>query len=168
MAAGFSLEEDKIGEFRARLNELCCLTEEDMILKIGVDDKLGLIDVTLDLVEDIEKLEPFGKGNKEPVFMAEKLYIDRIFLMGQKKDSFKLMCRDSKSGVTLQAVKFFEVDLLRNLIGEAFGEDRVDDIIENPKSVSLRMDLLFKPSINEWNNVKNLQLGIVDYRISEE
>jgi single-stranded-DNA-specific exonuclease len=167
MAAGFSLEEKNISLFRKRLNNQCSLTEEDLIYKVDIDDSLELADITFDLVKDLERLEPFGKGNGEPKFMAEGVTVDRIFLMGQKQEHVKFSCRDAGANLSIQGVKFYEADLLKNLLSDIYGEDRVELIIQNPGTVNLKIDLLFKPSVNEWNNVKTIQMQIIDYRICQ-
>lgn len=167
MAAGFSLEEKNISLFRERLNNQCSLTEEDLIYKLDIDDMLELTDITFDLVKDLERLEPFGKGNGEPKFMVEAATVDRIFLMGQKQEHVKFSCRDAGANLNIQGVKFYEADLLKNLLSDIYGEDRVELIIQNPGIVNLKIDLLFKPSVNEWNNVKTIQMQIIDYRICQ-
>lgn len=166
MAAGLSLPEENIPLFRNAINQDCQLTEEDLICKIDVDECIKGEDICLELVEELEKLEPFGKGNRDVVFMLKNLYIDRIFLMGKNKDSFKLICRDSGSLVQLEAVRFFDIDSLRNLLCEEYGENMVESIITNPREVNLKLDILFRPTVNEWNGRKNVQLSIIDYRIS--
>lgn len=167
MAAGFSLLEENIPVFRKRLNELCNLNEEDFICKIDIDDILGLNEITFDLVQGLEKLEPFGKGNKEPLFLAEQIAIERIFLMGQNRDHVKFSCKSDRSNVVLPAVCFYQADRLREILSVEYGETSVEAIIQNPLSVGLKMDLLFKPTINEWNNTKSIQMQLVDYRISK-
>lgn len=167
MAAGFSLDEEKIPLFRERLNDQCTLTEEDLAYKVNVDDRLELPDITFDLVKDLERLEPFGKGNSEPKFMVEGVVVDRIFLMGQKQEHLKLSCRDVVNNLIIQGVKFYEADVFKTMLSDIYGEDRVEMIIESPRTVNLKMDLLFKPSVNEWNNVKTIQIQIIDYRICE-
>lgn len=166
MAAGLSLSEENIPLFRNAINQDCQLTEEDLICKIDVDECVKGEDICFELVEELERLEPFGKGNRDVVLMLKNLYIDRIFLMGRNKDSFKLICRDSGSLVQLEAVRFFDIDSLRSLLSEEYGEDMVDGIMANPREVNLKLDILFRPTVNEWNGRKNIQLSIIDYRIS--
>jgi single-stranded-DNA-specific exonuclease len=165
MAAGFSLVEENIPLFRKRLNEQCTLTEEDLICKVDIDDELEVKDISFDLIDSLEKLEPFGKGNKEPLFMVENVYIDRISMMGQNKEHIKLVCRDSKTGTVIHAVAFQGTSALKEKLSEAYGEDMVDEAILDPQAAGLSMDLLFKPSVNEWNNTKSVQMRLEDYRV---
>lgn len=167
MAAGFSLEEEVIPLFRERLNDQCTLTREDLACKVRVDDKLELPDITFDLIRDLERLEPFGKGNSEPKFMVQGVKVERIFLMGQKQEHLKLSCRDVISNLTIQGVKFYEGDIFKRLLSDLYGEERVEMIFQNPEMVNLKIDLLFKPSVNEWNNTKTIQMQIIDYKICE-
>lgn len=165
MAAGFSLEEEMIPLFRERLNAQCTLTQEDLACKVNVDDKLELPDVTFDLIRDLERLEPFGKGNSEPKFMVQGARIERIFLMGQKQEHVRLSCRDAMNNLIIQGVKFHEGDIFKSLIADLYGEDRALMVLDNPGMVNLKMDLLFKPTVNEWNNTKTIQMQIIDYKI---
>ena len=67
MAAGLSLPEENIEVFRRQLNEKTVLTEEDFCEKVSIDMQMPLRYVTEELVEELELLEPFGKGNTKPV-----------------------------------------------------------------------------------------------------
>lgn len=165
MAAGFSLEEDKIQLFRERLNSECTLNEDDLTLKIDVDSVVGIKDISFELIKDLEKLEPFGKGNSEPKFLLNSARIDKIFLMGQNKEHMRITCFNEEMSSTIQGVKFHEGDIFKKQLAELYGEEKVEFILDNPSIVNLRMDVLFKPSINEWNNTKTVQMQIVDYKI---
>jgi single-stranded-DNA-specific exonuclease len=167
MAAGFSLEEKNIPEFRNMLNELCTLTDEDLVMKIDVDAALSMNDINLDLAEALEKLEPFGKSNEEPVFMAQDLAVERIYFMGRNSEHIKIVCRDPKSNISIPAISFNGAALFKEAVEEIYGSDEADGVIENPQGVNLRMDLLFKPSVNEWNNSRSVQMMLVDYKILE-
>ena len=71
-AAGLAMRADKIDELRRRLNEHArgVLTDEDLIPKIQTDYHLPLKFASLETVEEITRLEPFGPGNPQPVFEA--------------------------------------------------------------------------------------------------
>ena len=66
MAAGFSLKEENVGEFRRRLNEQSTLTREDFIPKIWIDVAMPLEYISEALVNELKSLEPFGQGNEKP------------------------------------------------------------------------------------------------------
>ncbi len=73
MAAGLSLDVSHIDEFRNRLNIQESLTEDDLTPKVYIDMHLPLDYISFSLIEELEKLEPFGKGNPKPLFGAKKM-----------------------------------------------------------------------------------------------
>ena len=73
MAAGLSIKEEDVPEFRRRLNENAVLTEEDFIPRVWIDVPMPLEYVTEGLVEELKRLEPFGQGNEKPLFAQKGL-----------------------------------------------------------------------------------------------
>jgi single-stranded-DNA-specific exonuclease len=71
-AVGFSLPSDRVPELRAHLDQYARvrLTPADFEPVLDVDAELDLEQVTPDLFRALERLEPFGQGNPEPVFTA--------------------------------------------------------------------------------------------------
>lgn len=69
MAAGMTLHMNDVDELRRRLNEQAdaILTEEDFIPITAVDVFCKVEDVTLAAIEDMQKLAPFGIGNRNHV-----------------------------------------------------------------------------------------------------
>jgi single-stranded-DNA-specific exonuclease len=74
-AVGFSLPCERIPELRAHLNAHARqrLTAEDFIPVLEVEDEIELTQITPDLLRTIARLEPFGMGNPEPVFLARSV-----------------------------------------------------------------------------------------------
>ena len=70
MAAGLSLEEKNVEPFREKINRLCRLTEEDLQPKVVIDVPMPISYITRELIEQLELLEPFGKGNTKPVSVS--------------------------------------------------------------------------------------------------
>lgn len=165
MAAGFSILEENIEEFRKTINSNCKLTEEDLMYKIDIDEVLKIQDINMEFINEIEKLEPFGKGNKEPLFKIEKTIIEKIDIIGKNKDMFKFLCTQVGAEISMPAVKFSEADRLITNLKEYKKDMSLEEIMNNPKEINLKMDIIFKPSINEWNNNISLQMLINDYRI---
>ena len=75
MAAGLSIKEEIVEEFRRRLNENCTLTEKDLAPKILIDVAMPVSYINNELVEEISLLEPFGKGNTKPIFAQKGLRV---------------------------------------------------------------------------------------------
>lgn len=85
LAAGLSLEEKNLQELRRRLNADCHLTEEDFVHKILIDVPMPLSYVNMQFVESLSLLEPFGNGNKKPVFACKDVPISHVQLRGKIK-----------------------------------------------------------------------------------
>ena len=74
MAAGFSIEADKIEAFRQRLLSYAAahMTKESYIPEIVIDNVLQAGDISLELANELGALEPYGMGNSRPVFAIKE------------------------------------------------------------------------------------------------
>ena len=72
-AVGFSLPSERVPELRARLDAYgrTKMTEADFVPSLLVDAELGFAAITPELLDAVRKLEPFGMGNREPVFAVK-------------------------------------------------------------------------------------------------
>ena len=77
MAAGLSMNPEHMETLRIQLNEQCCLKPEEMIPKFVIDVPMPIGYVTEPLVEQMELLEPFGKGNPRPLFAQKNIQVSR-------------------------------------------------------------------------------------------
>lgn len=149
MAAGLSIEETDIEEFRRRLNADAELTEEDFVPKIWIDVPMPLEYVNSSLVEELKNLEPFGQGNEKPLFAQKNLFIRNIRVLGKTRNLVKLSLV-TDSGLTMDGLLF------------ANGDDFLKEI-DNKKWI----DIIYYPDINEYNGVRTLQAIIKHYQIVE-
>ena len=67
MAAGFSMQEDRLEEFREKLNANATLTEDDFAEKVHIDVALPISYLSESLINEFELLEPFGNENTKPL-----------------------------------------------------------------------------------------------------
>jgi single-stranded-DNA-specific exonuclease len=76
-AVGFSLPCERIPELRERLDAYARerLTADDLIPVLQAESELSLCDITPELVRMVQRMEPFGVGNREPVFVARGLQL---------------------------------------------------------------------------------------------
>ncbi|BAH06930.1 single-stranded-DNA-specific exonuclease RecJ [Clostridium kluyveri] len=167
LAAGLSITEENINRLRENLNKNCNLTEEDLIPKIRIDKKLPLENISFHVLEDIKKLEPFGKGNSTPLFGEKNIDVFKIYFMGKDKNVLKLFCRLKNSLKKIDAIAFDGGEKFKKLILEVYGSSGANKIFNN-NFTSLKMDFIFLPCINEFNGVKNLQLVIKDFRLTSK
>lgn len=146
MAAGLSMERDKVEELRLRLNENCVLTEEDLIPRESYDAVLPIQYAGEQLIGELELLEPFGKGNEKPLFAAGNLYVRSARIIGKNANVLKLMLED-ENGFRMEAL--------------SFGDVRGDlEYIEGKERISI----LYYPEVNEYMGRRTVQLVVSAYR----
>lgn len=161
MAAGLSIEKQNIEELRTRLNEKCTLTEEDLMKKIEVDSELPFKFATFGLVNDLKKLEPFGVGNKKPIFAGKNIQINRIKILGKEGKAIRLEMTD-ESGFKMQGIMFNKSKRFMKFLSEKFGQDEIDKAMEGVAN-EIKLMLLYYPNINEFNGRQYLQLIIESF-----
>lgn len=158
MAAGLSLQEDKVDELRIALNNKCELTDEDLTRKIMIDSSLPLEYLNLHLIEELNVLEPFGKGNSKPVFGVRDAKITRAMLLGKDKNVLKLKLL-TNNNITIDAMIFNDLENFESKIIEKYGNEELDNLY-NKSNNNIPMDFTFYPSINEWNGNKSIQIVV--------
>lgn len=146
MAAGLSLLEENIDEFRRELNERSGLTEEDFKAKLWIDVPMPIDYINESLVEELKILEPFGQGNEKPLFAQKQVRIRSCRVIGKNKNVVKLVL-EGGSGMPMDGILFTD--------GIAFEEERAGRTV---------MDIIYYPEINEYNGNRNLQVVIRNYK----
>ena len=147
MAAGLSLEERNVEEFRRRLNEQAQLTEEDFIPKVWIDVPMPIQYVSEPLIHQLDLLEPFGQGNEKPLFAEKGLMIRSFRVMGKQSNVVRLSLV-SGGGTAMDGLIFCD--------GEAFAAEL---------GSRRQIDITYYPSVNEYNGNRNLQVVIKNYKI---
>lgn len=162
MAAGLSIKEENIEKFRKYINDCCTLTEDDLIYKIRIDERLEFKNIDFKLIDEIKVLEPFGKGNASPVLAEKNVAVEKISILGENKNTLKLRCRINGTNRYIDGICFNKVDEFIEEMKEAYGES-YEYMLENP--CGMKMDLIFTPSINEYNGNVSIQLKINSFKI---
>ena len=145
MAAGLSLKEENLEEFRKQLNERSGLTDADFIPKVMIDVILPIDFLTQNFIRQLEILEPFGKGNEKPVFAQSSVKANRAEIIGKNKNVLKITfnSRNCKSGVCFHDI-----------------ETKEQFLNQNGKLYDFKM--LYYPTLNEWNGVTSIQANVQD------
>ncbi|NFD31098.1 single-stranded-DNA-specific exonuclease RecJ [Clostridium botulinum] len=166
MAAGLTIEEKNIDKLREELNKNCNLKDEDFIPKIRIDKRLALKEVNLELIDSLQCLEPFGKGNSSPILAEKNIKIEGIRILGKDQNTLKLTCRVEDTNKRIHAIAFGKVDEFKRDLENIYEDENVENIIINPLMAGLKLDLIYYPMINEYNGNVYTQLRIIDYRIN--
>lgn len=162
MAAGFSLKEENIDEFRKRLNEKTTLSEEDLLKKVTIDTVLPLDTITYDLVNDLARLEPFGKANPKPLFGEKNINVIKAMVLGKNRNVLKLKLK-TKNGKAIDAVYFGDIEQFEEAVTEKYGKDQLIKLYDGSYN-DVKLDLVFYPDINEYNGNVTIQVVIQNYR----
>jgi single-stranded-DNA-specific exonuclease len=145
-AAGFSLREENIGMFRQRLSALVGekIGSDGFVRTLCIDGAVMLDDLTFDLMEEIDKMAPFGQGNPEPRLGARRLRVVSSRIVG--KSHLKLKLRQG-SGKTIDAIAFDKASLLGKQVRDG-----------------AQLAAVFTPRVIVWNGSRKVELEIRDIK----
>ena len=162
MAAGLSLDVFSIDEFRDRLNRDVSLTVDDLTPKVYIDMHLPLDYINFALVEELEKLEPFGKGNPKPLFGEKNVKVKRGFILGNNQNVLKLLLL-TKKGRIIDGIYFGDIEQFERQMCEKFGQEELDKMYKGLDN-NIVLDIIYTPMINEYMGNRNIQVNIQNYR----
>ena len=165
MAAGLSLPEENIPKLREKLNNICTLTDEDITPIVKIDSPLPLQYLSEELIEVIEKLRPFGKGNPSPVFAVKEVELDKIWLIGKEKNYLKLRCKVPGKNEVIDGLSFDKLEYFREEYSNKYGEEVFLKACDS-NYIRGKIDLIYYPNINEFNGRRTVQIMIKNLRIS--
>lgn len=162
LAAGLSLEEENVDRLRETLNELSLLTQEDLIPKISIDMQMPLGYINEAFVNELELLEPFGKGNVKPVFVEKNIEILSARILGKNKNVLKMQVQDAP-GTQMDAMYFGDVEAFLEFFREKYGKPAVDGLLRGQRS-KVEAAFTYYPGINEYMGQKTVQIIIQNYQ----
>ncbi|KHD86854.1 single-stranded-DNA-specific exonuclease RecJ [Heyndrickxia ginsengihumi] len=144
MAAGMTLSIEHVDELRERLNRQAAqiLSKEDFIPITTVNIKIGLEDVDLDAIRQLDLLAPFGTGNPKPKVLIEQVEVQQLRQIGADQQHLKLLL--TSGDYTLDGIGFGLGDCANHI---------------SPDS---KLSLVGELSINEWNNIRKPQMIVRD------
>ena len=140
-AAGVTLETEKIGDFRRRVNEFydsLQLTNQERYLLPRADVEINdFSEIDEELVANLAKMEPFGNGNPEPVVKITTASVLSARRMGADGQHVKLALRDTNDTV---------LHMLAFNAPEEFFHEPGDEVVA-----------WFQPTVNEWQGVRTVE-----------
>jgi single-stranded-DNA-specific exonuclease len=145
LAAGFSLPKENLLIFKSALTKIInqTLPADQLFPDLNIDCELAEPDFSFDLVQNIERLAPFGLQNEKPIFMMRKLDLKKITTVGSDAQHLKIDSIINNLPVTI--------------IG--FNQGQHKDYFYNKK----KADFVFVLEINTWRNTNSLQLRVLDF-----
>lgn len=161
MAAGMSLEEKNVEEFRRRLNKNSKLTEKELTRKVSIDVPMPIDYIRQDLIEQLSVLEPFGKGNPKPLFAEKALHVLGARRLGANRNVLKLRLQN-QAGCMMDALMFQEIDKLEERLILKHGKQEVERMYQG-KNTDIYISCTYYPAINEYMGRTSLQIMIENY-----
>ena len=158
MAAGLSLDMGNVDVLRRRLNDECMLSDEDFIDLRIIDMTVNPAAITIDMVEQLEYLEPFGNGNKKPLLAQKNIKIQSIKRIGSNR-FFKMQV--TQDGVLTDALYFQDADELEHRLIDRFGEAEYKKALRGQDN-NITTTIMFYPQINEFRGNRSVQLVLSD------
>jgi len=149
LAAGLTIERGNIDAFRRKINEYAdkYLDDDQIAVQIEIDCEVEASDLTLKQAAELYRLEPFGVANPVPTFVLRGAQIVKIIPIGAGKHTKMIV---SKDGVAVNAVYFgMPASKLSFLEGN-------------------EIDIAFNLDVNEYQNVKSVQMIVQDIKISTD
>lgn len=156
MAAGLSMREEDVEAFRREINELCRLTEEDMQERVHIDVPMPVSYVSFSLVEELEKLEPFGTGNPKPVFAQKDLLFLSARILGKTGNAVRFTVLDDQDR-RWEMMYFGSREEFDACVRTKYGQKGVDLLYEGRGS-GVRLSAVYYPGVNTWQGNTKLQL----------
>ena len=163
MAAGLSTKEENLPLLREKLLENCNLTDEDLVPEIKIDTKLSFGEISFEIIEELEALAPFGKGNPKPLFGERDIFIRRIWFIGADKNSIRVSFGFGNNK-TITGIAFNVGEEFRELLIRKYGKEKAIEI-EESSYCNIKCAVIYYPSINEYKDNKSIQIKIESIKL---
>ena len=145
LAAGLSLKNENLEEFRKQLNVRCGLTEADFVAKVMIDVVMPVDYLTEGFIRQLDILEPFGKGNEKPVFAQQNVSASQAQIIGKNKNVLKIAFN---SAVCRNGVCFHDIEEKERILNQ---DGKLNDF-----------KMLYYPDLNEWQGTVSIQANVLD------
>ncbi|MCM1106508.1 MAG: single-stranded-DNA-specific exonuclease RecJ [Blautia sp.] len=162
MAAGISMPEANVEEFRRRINAQCTLTPQQLEEKIHIDVPMPVDYANLELVREFALLAPFGRENPRPLFADKNLSVSRLWVCGKNQNVLRLTLV-SGHGTCASCIYFGDIPAFFGYLRERFGENELSAALGGREN-AIRLSVVYSPRINEYQGNETLQLEIKYYR----
>ena len=144
-AAGLTVKEENIFDLREKMNQIACetLCADDLIPSLSIDCEIPFSSVNMDLVNLVNKLEPYGEGNPEPIFCSRAVTVQSPPVV-----------------LARGTLKFWVTDGINVFSAVGFGMESYRSVVEKGKKI----DIAYKISIDDWNKKPTVQLELKDIK----
>ena len=170
MAAGLSIKSGDVETFRRRINEVCTLTPQDLEERVHIDVPMPVSYITRSLVDELDRLEPFGNGNPRPLFAQKDLLFLSARVLGKNGNAVRFTVLDD-AGQRWEMMAFGDPAPMDAYMEEKFGSEAVRRLYGMGFSMTgggetsqIRLSVTYYPSVNTWKGDSRLQLVMKQYQ----
>ncbi|MCM1127147.1 MAG: single-stranded-DNA-specific exonuclease RecJ [Lachnospiraceae bacterium] len=162
-AAGLSLRDEASVEiFRKKLNENCSLTEEDLEEKLKIDMELPLAYADISFIKEMTLLEPFGTGNRRPVFARKNISLLTGRKVGKNKNIGKY--RISEAGACYEMIYYGNLDTFDAFLTERFGAAKAEMLYQKGvREGDMPVSVAYSPGIDSYGGGERVQMEMKGY-----
>lgn len=160
MAAGFSVERNKLDDIRAALLAGWDPSEQDLQKTLRIDYPVDLAYVNANLAQELERLEPYGKGNPKPLFASRDVQLAGVKVIGKNKNTLRYRFR--RGNQEFKGIQFRNAEETLKKLYTRFGRRLEDAFAEQGED--LRVSIVYTPQMNEYGGARFLQLQVEDIR----
>lgn len=159
-AVGFTVESSRLEELKQRLNKVAArdMAAEATQRRLWIDAEVRAEDISFSLLEELEKLKPFGTGNPVPVLLLRGALAGECRVVGSNGQHLKLKIKHGDR--EMDAIAFNRPAVLGPVVGEE--EEEVFSLLSVSELTPL--DVVFCLEENQWNGRTSLQLKVRDLR----
>ena len=143
--------EENLLKFKEKISAIASEKLAGIELKsaIEIEVEVKLSEINWELWDSLEKFEPFGEANPKPLFLAKAIRIEKVQTVGNDGKHLKVVASQD------------DLPNFHKLIGFSFGDWCAK------LNIGDKIDLVFDLDVNEWNGNRELQLKIIDLKLSE-
>ena len=143
LAAGLSIPEGAADEFRRRINSVCTLQDADFVERVMIDVPMPIDHVSDKLLSQMKYLEPYGTGNRKPLFAHKEIILSGFSVLGRQGNVAKGRVISQK-GTSFEGIYFGEGAALMKRIGK-YGN---------------KADIVYTPEVNTFRGKTSIQIEI--------
>jgi single-stranded-DNA-specific exonuclease len=173
-AAGLTIKKENLKEFKKEFTKLVEKANlSDTKKSIIIDQQIEIRDISMKLLDELIIMEPFGQGNKKPIFLSQKVVIKKINYLGIEKKHLKIFVVDSMSKQKDFLTKdnlgrqFIEKEKELELISFNYKNNLEDlkDLATGKLREGDTLDIVYTLEENIWNGQRSIQARLIDLRV---
>ncbi len=151
-SAGFRIKADKLDKIKEAFAREAedRLKKDDLTAYLDIDAELSLPDINLQNYNQLQMFQPFGRSNSQPRFLAKGLEISSLRAVGNGNNHLKM------------ELVMFDNNKAKKFNAIAFGFGNKGELLKPGQSI----DVVFEMIINQWNGRHDLEMKIIDLKLS--